>query len=109
MQYLESKIEVARKTPAEIDRLASELEATARAKLHDLRHALTRPADRRQVFLAMFPKGVHLAPSIVQFVALYIISPAETTSRLRMVMYDFPVRSKASCRALASMMIESGC
>lgn len=63
IQYLESKIDVVRKTPQEIERLASAVEATAHAKLLALQQALARPEDRRQVFLALFPKGVRLAPS----------------------------------------------
>jgi len=63
IQYLESKIQIARKTPTDLERLASDIEANARAKLHDLRRALASPEDRRQVFLAMFPKGVRLAPA----------------------------------------------
>jgi len=58
IQYLGAKVQIARKTPADIARLTSEIEANARAKLRDLQRALARPEDRRQVFLAMFRASV---------------------------------------------------
>ncbi len=64
-RVLESQIAAARRTPGEVTELLARVERDARAKVANLRAALTRPEDLRQVFKAMFPDGVRLLPDRV--------------------------------------------
>jgi site-specific DNA recombinase len=58
IQHLEVQGAAARQTPEEIAALIANVEATCRARLKDLRAALSDPGDLRDVFLAFFPDGL---------------------------------------------------
>lgn len=64
-RVLDAQIATARRTPGEVATLVAKVEREARAKVANLRAALTRPEDLRQVFKAMFPAGVRLQPDRV--------------------------------------------
>ena len=55
IQHLEAQIIAARRTPDELVSLVARIESSARAKLGDLRSALTDRRDLREVFLACSP------------------------------------------------------
>ena len=58
IQHLEVQVAASRQTPEEIAALIANVEATCRARLKDLRAALSDPGDLRDVFLAFFPEGL---------------------------------------------------
>jgi site-specific DNA recombinase len=58
IQHLEVQVAASRKTPEEIAAIIAGVEATCRARLKNLRAALSDPDDLRDVFLAMFPDGL---------------------------------------------------
>ena len=53
----------AKRTPDEVASLVTQIEATARARLRDLRTALADRRDLRDVFLALFPEGLTFTPT----------------------------------------------
>ena len=61
--HLEAQIISARRTPDELAKLVTTIEASARAKLEDLRSALSDRRDLREVFLALFPEGLTFTPA----------------------------------------------
>ncbi|MBX3156783.1 MAG: recombinase family protein [Deltaproteobacteria bacterium] len=58
IQFLESQILAAKKTPDELAKLVKQIERTSRVRLADLRAALADETDRREAFLALFPDGL---------------------------------------------------
>jgi site-specific DNA recombinase len=56
--HLEAQVLSAKRTPAELAKLTTKIEASAREKLADLRNALAEQSDLREVFLALFPRGL---------------------------------------------------
>ena len=60
---LESQVMAAKRTPDEVASLVSQIEATARERLRDLRTALADRRDLRDVFLALFPEGLTFSPA----------------------------------------------
>jgi hypothetical protein len=65
IQHLEVQVAAARQTPEEIAALIANVEATCRARLKDLRAALSDPGDLRDVFLAFFPEGLTFTAEVV--------------------------------------------
>ena len=61
--HLESQILAAKRTPDDLVLLIEKIEASARAKLHDLRTALADKRDLREVFLTLFPDGLTFTPA----------------------------------------------
>ena len=61
--HLDAQIIAAKRTPAELANLITTIEASARARLTDLRNALTDRRDLREVFLALFPEGLTFTPA----------------------------------------------
>jgi hypothetical protein len=63
IQHIEAQILSARRAPSDLDALVTQVEASLRTKLADLRTALSNQADRRGAFLALFPSGLTFAPT----------------------------------------------
>jgi DNA invertase Pin-like site-specific DNA recombinase len=58
IQHLEAQVLAAKRTPEDLTALVTKIETGARAKLADLRNALAERRDLREVFLALFPRGL---------------------------------------------------
>lgn len=63
IQHLEAQLLSAKRTPSDLAALVGQIEATARAKLRNIREALADENDRREAFLALFPKGLSFSPT----------------------------------------------
>jgi hypothetical protein len=61
----EGQIMSAKRTPDDLAALVTRIETSARARLNDLRSALTDRRDLREVFLALFPDGLTFTPARV--------------------------------------------
>ncbi len=65
LRAVEVELAAAKRTPNEIAALMARVEASASARVADLRKALSRPADLRQALLVLFPEGIKLIPDEV--------------------------------------------
>lgn len=63
IQHLEAQILSAKRTPDDLEALVREIEASSRAKLLNMRAALSDEHDRREAFLALFPNGLSFSPT----------------------------------------------
>jgi hypothetical protein len=63
IQNLQAQLIAARRTPDELAALVDRVEATVRANVLSLREALADPTDLREIFLAMFPRGLTFEPA----------------------------------------------
>ena len=63
IQHIEAEIGSAKRVPDELGALVAQVEASARARLMDLRAALSDQRDRREAFLALFPRGLSFSPT----------------------------------------------
>ncbi|HEY5946238.1 MAG TPA: hypothetical protein VIV40_12135 [Kofleriaceae bacterium] len=60
INHLETQIAAAKRTPAERAKLIVQLEKTVKARLTDVRAALSDPRDLREILMALFPSGLQL-------------------------------------------------
>jgi hypothetical protein len=63
IQNLEAQLIAARRTPAELAALVDRVETNVRANVASLREALAEQSDLREVFQAMFPRGLTFEPA----------------------------------------------
>jgi hypothetical protein len=63
IQNLEAQLIAAKRTPEELAALVDRVEANVRANVASLREALADQSDLREVFQAMFPRGLTFEPA----------------------------------------------
>jgi hypothetical protein len=63
INHLETQIAAAKRTPAERAKLIVQLEKTVKARLVDVRAALSDRRDLREILMALFPSGLQFTPA----------------------------------------------
>jgi site-specific DNA recombinase len=63
INHLETQIAAAKRTPAERAKLIVQLEKTVKARLTDVRAALSDRRDLREILMALFPSGLQFTPA----------------------------------------------
>ena len=63
ISHLEAQITAAKRTPDDVAALVTKVEASARARLHELKTMLSEYRDLREVFVALFPEGLTFSPA----------------------------------------------
>jgi hypothetical protein len=86
---LEKQLAAMKRNPEDVAEQRAKAEANALAALDDLRSALSRPEDRRRVFLALLPNGVQLSPADGGKRQVWRVAGAANLSRLANSWFSF--------------------